>query len=803
MNSIFQKPRLHLFAILSITALAAFLRLYRLDTLPPGMHFDVAFNYFDIFKLLRGEFAIFFPANNGREPLYFFLSTVGVALFNDNVLAERLTSAFIGIATIPVMYWLGRLLFHSTRIALLASFFLSISVWHLYYSRYGLRVILAVLLTALAVGYFWRAITSFPAEGGGGQGWGSRVGVFALAGGFLSLALYTYTSSRFVPIIFVAITLCAMLLDRARARAYAAGLAITALVATAIFLPLGFYFWNNPDQFFSHGTNLSLLDPRVNKGDLVGTLTQNILTVGGMFLIRGDHEWFRNIANRSVFDIFSGALFLVGILLLLRDALAPKISKDARLRALLIAFALIVLVAPSALSDDPPNFTRTLPAITFAILLPAWAAAKIWERIPARALASIALGIFLLASAAISVRDYFFDFASSPALYTAFDADKVDAARWIAQESATTQIYLAPLWAQDGTLQLYTRNTTLKSFESRDTMVFPSRAAGKDALFAFPLEQEKKAAALGERLGALAAREDVPGSNGGKILIAYRVRLSDLPDPQNPYATPALPKGFGASVLPRAGAFAQPQTQIRATWDALELLGYSIGAADAPKRNLEATLFFHSLAAIKDDYTFSIKVRDEKNRVWGQEDKWLGDNSYATTQMSAGDLVIEKFYPGLNACAPAGDYRVSAEMYNPRTGQVATLADGSTVVSLATTRAEVSQGNLYENLEPDQSLDAEIAPQTRLFGFSLTPDEIKVGEEFSLSLFWRGAGDGKITRHVAVRLQNATLAERDITLPPDGRGLCTLFDLRVPANIAPGSRALFVNDFKIGTLSVK
>lgn len=790
MTALFRRVRSPQSTLVGIVLLAAFLRLYRLDSLPPGMHFDVAFNYFDIFRLLRGDFEIFFPANNGREPFYFYLSLVSVALFNDGVLAERLTSAAIGIATIPVIYWLGRSLFHSTRIALLASFFLAISVWHIYYSRYGLRVILAVLLTALAIGYFWRGISFFGsvAKVERGSVWSE----YARAGLFLSLALYTYTSSRFVPLVLVAITLCALGLDRTRARGYIAGLATTALVAAALFVPLALYFLSNPEQFSAHSTNLSLLDPRVNKGDLFGTLSQNIVTVGGMFLVRGDHEIFRNIANRPVFDLLTGALFLAGILLLLRDTFAQKATQHARLRALLLAASLLILVAPSALSDDPPNFTRTLPAVSFAVLLAAWGTAKIWERISSRRFAGIALGLVLALTCFISIRRYFLDFATSPALYAAFDADKIDAARWIVDE-LNSQIYMAPLWAQDGTFALYTRKTTLKSFESRDTIVLPSRAGDKDAVIAFPLEQERKAATLGERLGSLATREMVRGTNDGDILIAYRVRADKLPDPKDPLA-----------VLQGAGVFAQPQTRLHATWaNALELLGYTINAADEPKRNLEVTVFLHSLNSISDDFTFSIKARDGHDRAWGQEDKWLGDNSYSTTQMGVGDLVIEKFYPGLNPCAPAGDYRVSLEIYNPKTAQVAMLADGSSAATLGIWRTASSLGNLYENLEPAESVDLDVAPETRLFGFTLTPDEVHADDEFSLSLFFSGSGDGKTARHVSVRLQNTILAEREILLPPEGRGLCSLFDLRAPVNIAPGSRALFVNDIKIGTLSVK
>lgn len=775
--------------VATITALAGFFRLFEIARVPPGLHYDEAYHAFDVLRLLQGQFAIFFSANNGREPLYLYLATLAVALFGPTALALRLTSSIIGIITIPVIYGFTRALFHSVRIAALAALLSAISIWHVYLSRFGERMILAVLFILLALWFFWRGIALISA---GDVAWKKT---YVLAGVFTAIAVYSYTNARLLPIILIIISLGAILLDRANVKQYFVGLALAGIVALILFLPLGSYFYDHKDEFLTHTSNLSILDPRVNKGDLTNTFKENLFAVAGMFLVQGDRETFRNIPNRPVFDLPTGILFLVGLLALLGALFLPRSSRPERLRAILIATSLVVFLSTSVLSDDAPVFTRTLPAMPFAMMLAAWGASAIWDQLGRWAnqkIIALGFAVLILASAIISFRDYFIDFASSPATYAAFASDKIDAANWVVQESPTAQVFLAPLWYQDPTVSFYTRNSTLKSFESRDTIVLPRRAAGKDALIAFPLEQEKKSATLGERLGALAAREEVRGSNGERILIAQRVRANDLPDPQNPLA-----------ILARAGAFAQPQTKTRATWDALELLGYSLAALDAPKRNLEATLLFHSRATMQDDYTFSLKVRDEKNRVWGQEDKWLGDNSYATSAMSAGDLVIEKFYPGLNACAPAGEYRVSVEMYNPRTNQVAPLADGKTIVSLGTTRADASLGNLYEHLDPEQTLDLDIAPQMRLFGFTLTPDEVKAGDEFSLSLFWRGVGDGKISRHIAVRLQNATLAERDITLPPEGRGLCTLFDLRAPANIAPGARAVFVNDVKIGTLNLK
>jgi hypothetical protein len=95
----------------------------------------------------------------------------------------------------------------------------------------------------------------------------------------------------------------------------------------------------------------------------------------------------------------------------------------------------------------------------------------------------------------------------------------------------------------------------------------------------------------------------------------------------------------------------------------------------------------------------------------------------------------------------------------------------------------------------------------RLFGFSLSPRDAKVSESFSLSLFWRGSGGGTIKNAATIFLRDSSnrglpLTSQLITLAPDGRGTCTLFDLRVPSNTAIGAGSLIVNDVELAKFIV-
>ncbi len=774
-----------------VAATAAFLRLYRLDQFPPGFQFDQAYYVFDVLRLLQGQFHVFFDAPGGSEPLYLYLAMPGVALFGDTALGLKLTSALVGILTIPLIYGFARTLFshpgspeRANAIAVLAAALGAISVWHIFFTRYGERVTLLVLLEILVFWFLWRALS--PMEDGAREGQGRRA--FALAGLVTGLGLDTYLGSRVLPLALILLTVAAIWEDRAHSRYYLKGLALALAIAAILFLPLGVYFVFHPDQFFSHAADVSIFVPHGNVGpNIAGALANNGLKLLGMFFVAGDMGMIRNVPGRPIFDPLVGGLFVVGLAAMAVALVSRRAPQVERRRALFLTTWILVTLAISLFTDDAPNFVRTLPAMPAVMLVPAWGASAIWDWLhkPAwrRTAAAAVVGIVVI-SGGLAFRDYFVTFAGDPAAFYAFNADKVEIADWIKAQAHRHTLFLAPLLAQNSTISLLTRNSPLKSFETRDTIVLPREMPRHDTLFIFPVEQEKKIETLASRLGALGMRQDLTGTNGSKLLLIYRVPARGLVADSDPL-----------SDLARGGDWLHPQnTTHRGLDDGLELLGYTLSPEGPGGRNLTVTLFLYAARAMSADYTFSIKVRDEQDRVWGQEDKWAGDNSYATSAWSVGDLVVEKFYPGLSACAPVGKYHVSVEAYNPQTMQAL-----GAPVPLGEFTAGPSQGNRYEDLLPEQELDLSVGDGLSLMGYTLTPRAVRPGDSIALLLFWRGTGTGA-TRQVQIRAGGAPLAEQAISIPESGRGVCTLFDLRAGSDA--GDQPLSVNGVTITSVSV-
>lgn len=639
------------FVLILIILVATWLRLNDLAQLPPGLHFDLAFNALDIARLQLGDYRIFFPANTGREPLFIYLQALGAYALGLTPFTLRLTSAIVGVVTIPLMYAFTRQLTGSRAIAGLTTIFSAISFWHVFYSRLGLRVILVVPLCIATFWMLWLAMKRLKTK------------YYIFAGVFLALALYTYLAARLLPFAVIALAICAAWTDSANAWRYLRGLVITLLVAFLLTVPLWYYFWLHPEEFISHSAQISIFTPDGTTGDAVRAFFQNIWLVLNMFLGAGDEGLIRNLPGRPVFDPFLGFLFLAGTGVWLYTLFAPRVSRKARMVALLMAIWLAVSLGASLFSTDAPSFIRTLPALPVVMILPAWGAVAIWDRLNSRLrpFAAIVLVLLVALSAWRTYADYFIAFAHHPALYYAFDQDKVEISDWINRNAANGTVYLAPLFYQQGTIGYLTRQTIYKSFDSRDALVVPSREAGHTVYYAFPTEQSQRIETLARRL-PVGKRADVIGSNGAPILLVYQVAADKLPGTKKPLKAQVVGSDF------------TPTQDSNASWENLiRLVGTRIEPEGEGHRRLDVLLYLQSIRATTRDLTFSIKVRGSDDRVWGQQDKMPGSNSFPTSAWSEGELIVERFYPEFDDCVPAGEYKITLEIYEPGTGSVLAL----------------------------------------------------------------------------------------------------------------------------------
>ena len=88
---------------LGIVLVAAFLRLYRIDSLPPAAGYDQAAYGLDALEIVDGARPVFLPSNFGREALFSYLVALVYLVLGDAALSVYVTSALVGVLTVPAV----------------------------------------------------------------------------------------------------------------------------------------------------------------------------------------------------------------------------------------------------------------------------------------------------------------------------------------------------------------------------------------------------------------------------------------------------------------------------------------------------------------------------------------------------------------------------------------------------------------------------------------------------------------------------------------------------------------------------
>lgn len=176
-----------------IILVAIFLRLYRLDSLELfGDELDVGYQAYSILKTGRDYRGNFLPLyieslSESRAPLFLYAAIPFIGIFGLNEWGVRLTAVFWGVLDIVFLYLVVKNVFKKEGLALLTAFLLSVSYWHIHYSRAGFEATLLLFLI-LAGTYFFLKGEEKPFY-------------YLFSALFFGLSFYTYnTANIFVPL---------------------------------------------------------------------------------------------------------------------------------------------------------------------------------------------------------------------------------------------------------------------------------------------------------------------------------------------------------------------------------------------------------------------------------------------------------------------------------------------------------------------------------------------------------------------------------------------------------------------------
>lgn len=456
------------------------MRLWRIDSLPPGFHFDESFEGLEAWRILTDPAyrPVFLTGNFGVPPLNAYANAGMFALFQlfggeAGPTAMRVTAAVFGVLGVLAVFVLGRELRRlepslSPALPYLAASVLAILRWHVHFSRMGIEPVMVPLAWAAALAlllHSWRT--------------GSWLSALAL-GAVLAACLYTYQGAWIIPLLALFTAAHLALSDRPRLRARVPKLLAAAGLALLLALPLASFFLRNPDLLWLRPSQIAISGEQAAPTGF----WQNAWATAKMFWplgATGDLDPRRNLPGAPALGLWLAAPFWIGLGMALWRVRRPAYS--------LLVVGLAGLVLPGVISEYAPHFHRILGAAAPAALLAALPLAWLWSKAAIRPLSSLLIALsmvaLLTAAAIASARDYFVRWARLPELYHAFDAGLWELGQWIAAQPAETPIYLTPQPADHPTLAFAWRpgidsHGPPVSFDGRH--IFPLQSGANSAL---------------------------------------------------------------------------------------------------------------------------------------------------------------------------------------------------------------------------------------------------------------------------------------------------------------------------------
>ena len=732
-----------------VLLVAIFLRLYNLDKVPSGLSYDESVNGVDALRILNGERPIFLIENSGREVLFIYLQALGISFVGQTDFALRVVPAIMGLLTVVVTYPLVRRMFDA-RVALLTCAWLSVSFWHVIFSRVALRSISLPLLLSIGFYCLWRGLEGVGARtalhsGSNATAKCSRPAIwFALGGTVIGISLYTYTPARFAPLVILALALYVALLHRRLLRQTLPGFALALALTTLVFLPLGFFFLNHPESLLERIQQVWMLNPELHRGSPGQALFDSALRTLGMFAIRGDHYWHSNIAGRPIFDPLSALLMLMGIALAVRRFREPAFG--------FIVIWLFVMFLPSLLAiQDTPNPIRATALIPAIFILPALGTTRLWEawesrmsgiqtRLPAVVLRQIPLlfvTMAFLSGAFYTYYSYFELWAKTPELWRNFDSkiflplasfETVEEARRLAKTDhepifvAIGDFDTRRMGATRITLSDQPEAQYIRTFDPGRSIIFPADHAS--ARYLFPPDPDPLDIHTMHKYFDVESAQIIGPSPSIRPIMSYR-----LLDPRPPF---------------------QPESPVPARFgDQIFVYGFDMPKDVRAGEVMTVRWYWRLLATDDRDVVFTNQLFGEDGHRRGQ----LDDRGFAPDYWPIGTSGVTTFAIDIEPEAPTGAYWLRVAMYHRRGQEVSNLpifdAQGDRagnhlrlgpIKVHGNPSAQAPEASDLDLPVPDSLLRTSFADQIDLQGYSLSDHSLVPGETLDLTLFWSPRG---------------------------------------------------------------
>ncbi|MEX2246667.1 MAG: glycosyltransferase family 39 protein [Dehalococcoidia bacterium] len=385
--------------VAAITMLAAVLRLWRLGTVPLGLHGDEALTGIDALRVLReGWIGPYVESALGQPAGPLYVVAPLLKILPDTTWTLRFSMALFGIATIPASYAAFSTMF-DRRTGVFAALLLAVMTWHLHLGRTGFMVTAWPLLQVLALWALFAAIQR------------RNVWLMGVAGVVTGVGIYTYNAYLlFLPVAGVALLWHYRSGGGRGQPGFAAGVVLFVCAAALVAVPMARYIDEHWEIYREHQRIVGVTDAPewqeeswAGRADILADRTREWvrgLTVGG----RSDFGDGLATQGHPVVDPITMLLAACGVLMALWRWRSPA-------HATLLAAA-VILPLGAVLTTGDGLFRRTFGLAPIIAALGALPLSVWWEsamRRPERLryASMAAMGLVLVYAGGRNIYDYF------------------------------------------------------------------------------------------------------------------------------------------------------------------------------------------------------------------------------------------------------------------------------------------------------------------------------------------------------------------------------------------------------------
>lgn len=357
--------------LLGIIILASILRFWQLGHVPISPDWDevsLGYNAYSILHTARDEYGASLPIvlksyGDYKPAGYAYLDIPAVAVFGLNTFAVRFPSAFFGVLTVLLTFFLVKELFKRNDMALLSSFLLAISPWHIQFSRVAFETNVGVFFNVLGALLFLKGLR---------KPW-----LLALSVGAFSLNLYVYQSEKvFTPLLLLLLCLLFYKTLLALPKKFLIAAVVTGVILIA---PIAFYTLFSPNgiaraqgvSVFSSSTSVSQEITKryeFNKAthDKLGLLLDNgrlvyAKEIVGNYMSHFNLNWLfitgditrHHAPDMGILYLWELPFIFIGVYQLIFA------NYDKRIKLLVLGWFLLAPL-PAAITQDVPHAVRTM-----------------------------------------------------------------------------------------------------------------------------------------------------------------------------------------------------------------------------------------------------------------------------------------------------------------------------------------------------------------------------------------------------------------------------------------------------------